>query len=205
MKHPTSRALYDYWNALRGKRSSPQRAEIEPHALKDILSEVFILEREDALTYRFRLAGTDICALYGQELRSRNLLDYWSREQRESIESLLYSVTEDAAAAVLGVDAEIEAGESVGLELLLLPLRTEDAKITRVLGSAALVARPSWFGLEPVVKQSVKSLRLIWPDHAPRFLAEPQSSQPVFEPPFADNMPARRTNGLRVIEGGLGK
>lgn len=188
---------------MRGKRSAPARSEISPQAIKGVLSQIFILECEDTLTYRFRLAGTDICSFFGQEMRGRNLLDYWSRQERESIESLLFSVTEDAAAAVLGIEASTEAGESTHMEMLLLPLKAENNQTSRVLGSASFNPAPAWLGTEPVVNQSIKSLRLLWPDHAPRFIVDADASRPVLEPPFGDKMPARRVNHLKVIEGGL--
>lgn len=203
MKHSTSRSLYDYWNGLRGKRSAPARKDIVPHDIKDVLAQVFILECEDALTYRFRLAGTNLCTLFGQELRGKNLLDHWSRHERESIESLLYSVTEDAAAAVLGIEAHTQTGQTVALEMLLLPLKADDSALTRIIGSISYKEAPPWLGHEAIVRQSIKSLRLLWPDHAPRFVVAGQASTPVLDPPFGSKMPARRVHHLQVIEGGL--
>lgn len=203
MKHTTSRSLYDYWNNLRGKRPAPARREIAPKDIKDVLSQVFILECEDVLTYRFRLAGTNLCTLFGQELRGKNLLDQWSRHERESIEALLYSVTEDAAAAVLGIEAQTQTGQSVSLEMLLLPLKADDNALTRIMGSISFKEAPSWYGFEPITSQSIKSLRLLWPDHAPRFIVQGQASTPVLDPPLGTSMPARRVHHLKVIEGGL--
>jgi len=43
MKHPSVRELYDYWNARRGLRSAPDRADIEPGAIRRVLADTFIM------------------------------------------------------------------------------------------------------------------------------------------------------------------
>ena len=69
MKHPASRRLFSYWEELRGKRPAPERAEIEPGAIRQILSEAFIVALDPAAGYSFRLAGTRVCALFCRELK----------------------------------------------------------------------------------------------------------------------------------------
>ena len=43
MKHAASRELYAYWQERRGKRAAPERADIEPGAIRQVLSDAFIL------------------------------------------------------------------------------------------------------------------------------------------------------------------
>ncbi len=62
MKHKTTQALFDYWNAMRAGRPAPRRSEIEPGDMRAILPYVFILERKDRDTYRFRLAAAVFAA-----------------------------------------------------------------------------------------------------------------------------------------------
>ncbi len=47
-----------------------------------VLAETFMLERTDPATYRYRLAGTRLCEIFGSELRDTNLLDGWSASDR---------------------------------------------------------------------------------------------------------------------------
>src|SRR5690606_24764284 len=77
MKNDTSRVLFHYWNAIRGTRRAPRRFEIEPARISRILPEAFILEQRDVDTYRFRIAGTRLCELFGMELRGHNFLELW--------------------------------------------------------------------------------------------------------------------------------
>ena len=46
MKHPSNRELFDYWNERRGERLAPERADIEPAAIRHVLGDTFVLEVE---------------------------------------------------------------------------------------------------------------------------------------------------------------
>ena len=70
MKHPSSRALYAYWDTLRAGRAAPERGELDPGAIRTILGDVMILEVGGPHRYAVRLAGTRICSLMGRELLS---------------------------------------------------------------------------------------------------------------------------------------
>ena len=55
MKHPTSRQLHAYWDRLRGERAAPERSEIEPGEIRNLLADSFILETDPAR--RVKTAG----------------------------------------------------------------------------------------------------------------------------------------------------
>ena len=44
MKHPSNRELFDYWNKRRGERLAPERADIEPAAIRHVLGDTFVIE-----------------------------------------------------------------------------------------------------------------------------------------------------------------
>lgn len=215
MKHPVTQRLYEYWDSLRGERPAPDRGEIEPGRIRAVLGDTFILELVDRDTYRFRLAGTRLCALHCRELKNRNILRGWSNEDREALATLLAAVTEDAAAAVIGVTGFTERKQSVDMEMLLLPLHIPGEGCSRVLGACVALEQPYWAGMHPILSQTIKSVRLIWPDERPAFL-RPQartatSPVPRFgREPAAVHSPAplpllaeaRRVQHLMVIEGG---
>ena len=73
MKHPSSRDLYAYWNERRGSRLAPERADIEPSAIRQVLGDTFVLAADSVAQHPFRLAGTRLCALFGRELKSEKL------------------------------------------------------------------------------------------------------------------------------------
>ncbi len=203
MKLKPTRALYDYWSRLRGRENAPFRCQIDPADFKSVLPEVFILQADNTTQYPFRIAGTSLCAYFGRELRTENFLDLWTDSEREGIESLLLSVTENAAAAVLGITGSTSDGRTVEFEVLLLPLRLSGQNCSQIIGACSPYKNEYWLGHEAVVTQSIKSLRLIWPDDLPRFdLTEiPQSGTKV-RPALVATAQQRRSQ-LVVIEGGL--
>ena len=62
MKHAASRELYAYWQERRGKRPAPERTEIEPGAIRQVLSDAFILALDGA-------RGTSVSAGRHADLR----------------------------------------------------------------------------------------------------------------------------------------
>ncbi len=203
MKLKPTRALYDYWNRLRGRENAPFRCQIDPADLKVVLPEVFILQADSTSDYRFRIAGTSLCAYFGRELRAENFLEMWTDNEREGIESLLLSVTENAAAAVLGITGSTSDGRTAEFEVLLLPLRLSGHNCTQMIGICTPYKGVYWLGHEPIVSQTIKSLRLIWPDDLPKFdLTEIAHSAKAARPGPLPSAQQRRSQ-LVVIEGGL--
>ena len=72
MKHAASRELYAYWEEKRGTRPAPERAEIEPGAIRGVLSDAFILAIDRSAGHPIRLAGTRVCALFDREIKGRS-------------------------------------------------------------------------------------------------------------------------------------
>jgi len=170
MKHASTRELYAYWQRLRGRRPAPDRTEIEPSDIRRILGDTFILEAVSRHEYRFRLAGTRVCALYGRELKGKDFLSFWQGKDREAVATMLAAVSQDAAAAVFGMKGISAHERELPCEILLLPVRQKGEGWTRVLGSFLPMNDPYWIGVHPIMSQSISSLRLIWPDERPNFL-----------------------------------
>ena len=89
MKHAASRELYAYWEERRGKRPAPERADIEPGAIRHALSDAFILALDGGAGHPFRLAGTRVCALYGRELKGEAFIGLWAAASQPAISDLL--------------------------------------------------------------------------------------------------------------------
>ncbi len=74
MKHPSSREFFAYWDAKRGDARAPDRSEIEPGAVRELLGDIFVLSYDNEAGYPFRVAGTRVCALLGRDLKDTELL-----------------------------------------------------------------------------------------------------------------------------------
>ncbi len=78
MRHPATQDLDAYWTEVRGNLRAPRRRDIQPARIGAMLLDSFILECADRDTFRFRLAGTRVCARFGTNLRAANFLECWS-------------------------------------------------------------------------------------------------------------------------------
>jgi hypothetical protein len=121
MKHPSSREFYAYWDNARGDALAPDRSEIEPSAVRELLGDVFVLSYNAGAGYPFRVAGTRVCALLGCDLKDRSFSALFNAESRREIEDIISVVTEETLAAVAGITATSSNGSTAHLELLLLP------------------------------------------------------------------------------------
>lgn len=190
MKHAASRELYAYWEERRGTRPAPERSEIEPGAIRGVLSDAFILAVDPDAGHPVRLAGTRVCALFGHELKGESFLNLWGAGSRSIIGSLLAILADECTGTVAGVTAQSAAGDPIDLELLLLPLGTRRPAFARTIGVLAPLKVPPWLGASPVGKLTLGGRRHIGAALEKRLL-------PRFMSP--------RRRGLVVYEGGRGR
>lgn len=202
MKDSVTHDLFEYWNSLRRGRLAPNRSEIEPSAIRNLLGDTFILDVVDRHQYDFRLAGTRLCGSYCREMKKRNFLDLWTGHDKEAIATLLATVSEDAAVAKAGFSGRTERGQSLEFELILLPLMTDGQTITRILGAIVAKDTPYWLGIWPIISQSLGSVSLIWPDDEPAFLRPIRAYDAIDTPLLIAQEPTKRIGHLSVYQGG---
>ena len=152
MKHPSNRTLFDYWNTRRGARLAPERGEIEPSAIRQVLGDTFVVAIDSSAGHPFRLAGTRICALLGRELKGEGFVRLWDKAAQNSINELVAVVMEEKVGVVASVtsNAAHDPLLAIKLELLLLPLAYRSKNDARLLGALAPMAAPYWLGAKPV-------------------------------------------------------
>jgi hypothetical protein len=121
MKHQSSREFFAYWDDKRGAARAPDRSDIEPSALRDLLADVFVLSCEADAGYPFRVAGTRVCALFGRDLKDASFGALFDDEGRREIEEIVAAVAEETLPAIAGLTATAHDGRTAHLELLLLP------------------------------------------------------------------------------------
>ncbi len=141
MKQASSRELFGYWTARRGKRPAPERGEIEPSAIRRALGDVFILEFERHQGHPFRLAGTRVCALFGRELKNQPLLDLWDAQSRLALANLLDTIADEANGVVAAARGRTPEGWVQDVELVLLPLTQRGDTHARMIAHRPVLAR----------------------------------------------------------------
>lgn len=211
MKHKTSETLYAYWNAVRGTHLAPRRFDIEPAKISGILSSTFMLERIDAKTYRYRLAGTAVCNLFGAELRGTNFLDGWPPDDHLLLTRRFSVLSGRGAAELIHLEAAPTGRASVPFELLLLPLRHTGETLDRVLGSFVALDNPGWLGHLPLTSKRLIANEFIWPAENPGSepvgKANPLFARPAHVPlaltPNGGRIVRSERRQFRVLNGGL--
>src|SRR5262245_32327686 len=121
MKHPSSREFFAYWDGKRGDARAPDRSEIEPASLRELLGDIFVLSYDPAAGYPFRVAGTRVCALFGRDLKDKSFAALFDRESRREVEEIVAAVGDEMLPAIAGLTATTPRGTRTHLELLLLP------------------------------------------------------------------------------------
>ena len=121
MKHPASREFFAYWDGKRGDARAPERSDIEPSAMRELLGDIFVLSCEQGAGYPFRVAGTRVCALFGRDVKDQSFLDLFATESRHEIEEITAVVADETLPAIAGLTATSLHGRISHLELLLLP------------------------------------------------------------------------------------
>jgi hypothetical protein len=124
MKHPSSREFYAYWDLRRGDERAPDRSDLEPGLVRELLGDIFVLSYDPDAGHPFRVAGTRVCALLGRDLKGQGFPDLFTSDCRREIGDLIGIVAEELLPVVVGVSASTEDGSQVHLELLLLPFCT---------------------------------------------------------------------------------
>lgn len=207
LKHKTSEVLFAYWDKVRGNRATPRRFEIDPGKIASVLPSTFILERLDADHFRFRLAGTRVCDMFGSELRGTNFLAGWTPSDRASLVRHMAALSKQGAVETIHMEAAPVARPSTPFEMILLPLRHSGESIDRVLGAFSPLDPPQWLGELPLTCKRIISQELVWPAgfQHDEISERNDPTVPVMLPAEHARIVRSERRQFRVFEGGLGR
>lgn len=166
MRQAVSKGVYAYWNSLRGERAAPERADIDPAAMRHVLADSFLIEVDAQCVFRIRLFGTKLAALWQEEQQGRSFLDLWRSEDRRAVAAAMLTVIDGVTPVVGGAKAQKRDNRTaqdrdMDLEILLLPLRHHGKTHSRVLGALSISAPATWFGRAKAGPLQLSSLRVI--------------------------------------------
>ena len=195
MRHQSIRELFEYWNQRRGIRPAPDRADIDPAAIRSVLGDTFILCFDESAGYPFRIAGTRVCAAFGRELKSESFLDLWAVGSRRQVRDLLNVVGHEVIGAVASACGTSSVKSRHDVELLLLPLAHRGRNDARMMGAIAPRDGADWLGTRTLAPLSLGT---------PRYLGAGLDPAPSIAPASTPPRPEGRIrHGFTVYDGGL--
>ncbi|AXI46566.1 PAS domain-containing protein [Sulfitobacter sp. SK012] len=172
-----------YWEALRGTRLMPRRAEIDPRGIEQVLEYAFIVERIAPGIARLRVAGSHLSDIMGMEVRGMPLTSFFAPSARRRVSDMLEEVFETPAQSTLKLTSELEHGRPpLEARMLLLPLKSDLGDVSRILG--CLVAQGDLGTTPRRFDITTSDLRTITAGNGEGVMPAPQPSkkQPVPQP-----------------------
>ncbi|HVV28615.1 MAG TPA: PAS domain-containing protein [Rhizomicrobium sp.] len=134
MKHRNSHLLVGYWSRLRRGRDVPDQTDIDPRAIKRLLSYTFILDCENPGRPVYRLAGTALCERFGFELKGTSFLAHWESRSALSLAPLLAQSLKTGQPLCLTAVAITPDNGAVELETVLTPVAFNGGQPVRFFG-----------------------------------------------------------------------
>jgi len=156
MKHKNSHLLVGYWGRLRRGRDVPDQTDIDPRAIKRLLSYVFILDCENPARPLYRLAGTALCERFGFELRGTSFLAHWESQSGQSLAPLLRQALKARQPLCLSSVAATSDNGMVELETTLTPVSFNGGVPTRFFATVQMLSDPS-----PLLGRCIAYQRLV--------------------------------------------
>ena len=190
--HPGSRALFRYWEAVRGEMSAPPRDWLDLQKIRSLVPFLFMIERTPTRGFAWRLAGTKVCELWGMELTGMPAMAQGERFERETVTRLLDAVIDDHQPFVLRFRLTSAMGMTVAAEFVGAPLRARHNGATYVFGVIMPFREANWPRHDCVTTFELSAARTIW-------------TEPVPGMPDAEPAKARRANlpqAFQIINGG---
>jgi hypothetical protein len=184
-----------HWSRKTESGLLPAAGDLDLRAIRRALPDVFVLDAGETGHYRFRLAGTRLCAVYGRELRDHDFVRLWPGDQQAALRRAMAKALK--AREVLRLEAAGSAlhGPAFAFSVLLLPLAGDDGAPAKFLGVYA-DGRPRRDADAILTTQRLESLRAGTAAPAVTLEAAPPAAFLAAKPtsvPF-----------LRVVEGGAG-
>ena len=120
--HPGTRALYRHWEGIRAENAAPHRTDLNLKRISDLLPNLVIIERDDTeSSYKWRLAGTQTCQLYKDEITGKDALAGWAGFERDTIVKLFEGVVTNLQPCLIRIRLTTTENQVIAAEMIGLP------------------------------------------------------------------------------------
>ena len=133
MDDAEGRLLLALWQAKRGGRRAPARAEFDPAELKTLLPRLILVEvRHDPLDFRYRVSGTDIYNIHGLELTGKSVRDLTPADYAQEVWREMTDLIATWEPQFSRLEFISRDGKSRSYTVLRLPLSSDGTTVDRV-------------------------------------------------------------------------
>jgi len=161
MKHRNSHLLVGYWSRIRRGRDVPDQTDIDPRAIKRVLSYAFILDCENPTRPVYRLGGTALCERFGLELKGTGFLAHWDARSALSLAGLLRQSLQARKPLCLSSVAVTASQDATELETILTPVSFNGGQPRRFFGLVQLISDPTPLIGRVIAYEKLMASRLI--------------------------------------------
>jgi hypothetical protein len=135
---PEFGAIKAYWDAKRGARAMPRRADIDPVELRPHLPYLGLVDvLDDGRDFRFRLLGTEFARLFGRDSTGKTLTEVYGAGCPEVLGWMTASYAEVVRTRRpvlrLGSMRAVQK-DFIRCDSLLLPLSEDGARASMIMG-----------------------------------------------------------------------
>ena len=156
MKHRNSHLLVGYWSRIRRDRDVPDQTDIDPRAIKRLLSYSFILDCENPTRPVYRLGGTALCERFGFEMKGTGFLAHWDARSALSLAGLLRQSLKTRKPLCLSSVAVTAGHEATELETILTPVSFNGGEPRRFFGLVQILSDPT-----PLIGRTIAYEKLV--------------------------------------------
>lgn len=164
--HPGCRILFRYWESLRAERTCPRKDEIDLKQISQIVPYLTIIEQVSTFKpWQFRLAGTKVCEIFGQEMTGHDALEGWDQFERNIVSKCLDLSKNRLQPSLVRMRFIGENGDVIAAEMISLPLQNGGKAPVHLIGGIfpfldEKPKRPFLFQ-----KRELVSARMVWTEH----------------------------------------
>lgn len=128
------RELFDYWREAAGARPMPARSDLDPLRVPRLLPSIGLIDVRSGLEQAcFRLAGTRLHEIYGQEITGKRASEVFAGESREYWRRIHDRVMETRRPLNGVVRGPAKGRDHIVLFWLRLPLSEDGGQVDRIL------------------------------------------------------------------------
>jgi len=134
-RNPILARAYDYWVAKSAGRPAPDRRDLDPNEIKDILPHLSIVEivgAGDDVRHRFRLVGTAVIDALGYEPTNRHVEDIGEGGHGDFMRRLFGEVSATGQPLYAASSFSVKA-DRLSTERILLPFTQGGAAIRQIV------------------------------------------------------------------------